>query len=68
VDTIPIRWQWLLGFNPFAVIISMYRSTLIEGNAPQLLPFILLSIFNIVVFLFGYAWFSRTKKGFADIL
>ena len=58
---------WLMA-NPLTFIIEQSRAVLIFGKLPNwtgLLTYILVSI--LVAWL-GYAWFQKTRKGFANVL
>lgn len=59
--------SWLLA-NPLAFIIEQARDVLIWGNQPDWFG---LGVFNLVatfIAWLGYAWFQKTRKGFADVL
>ena len=63
--------EWLQPFyrlNPLTVIIENARATLIWGRPPNWLHLVVGLGANFLVALLGYAWFQRTRKGFADVL
>lgn len=58
---------WLLA-NPLTFIIEQAREVLIWGNLPDWSG---LGLYTLVATAFawaGYAWFQKTRKGFADVL
>lgn len=55
-------------FNPITIPVEQAHNILIYGKSPD---FIELGIYTLaagVVFTFGYLWFQKTRKGFADVL
>ncbi|MGE0887726.1 MAG: ABC transporter permease [Blastocatellales bacterium] len=67
-NLIPPNFRWLVDLNPFAPLIRSYRRVLLEGRMPDWRGLGLTMIFTLVCFGFGYWWFERTKKAFADVL
>lgn len=65
---VPERYRPLIKINPFSPLIRSYRLTLIEGAAPDWPGLAYFSAFALVSFLFGYWWFARTRKNFADVI
>jgi lipopolysaccharide transport system permease protein len=58
----------ILRKNPIFVLVRGYRSILLEGHAPELLPMLKLWIVAMAVFLLGHAWFYKLRKTFADVI
>jgi len=67
-NLIPQKYQWVVNLNPIAPLIRSYRRILLEGRAPDWRGLGVTMAFALVCFVFGYWWFQRTKKAFADIL
>jgi lipopolysaccharide transport system permease protein len=67
-DQIPEGYRWLIEFNPMAPLIRSYRRILLDGEMPDWRGLAFTSLFAVVCFLFGYWWFARTKKAFADVI
>jgi lipopolysaccharide transport system permease protein len=65
---IPSKYQFLIDFNPMAPLIRSYRRIMLEGLAPDWRGLAVTFAFALVCFIFGYWWFEKTKKGFADVL
>lgn len=68
VSSLPVEYQPLLKINPLVFIIDQVRDVLIWGEEPN---YILVSyyLFGSVSFAWlGFAWFQKTRKGFADVL
>lgn len=67
-DMIPAQLTWLVDYNPMALIIEMYRSAFLTGTVIALRNLLVAACSSLVIFLLGYFWFYRTKKGFADVI
>ena len=68
ISSIP---EWLQPFyqlNPLTLIIANARATLIWGDPPNWVHLSLGLAANLLIGLLGYAWFQRTRQGFADVL
>lgn len=65
---VPPNYRWLVDCNPMAPLIRSYRQILLEGQPPDWRGFVVTVVFGLVCFGFGYWWFERTKKAFADVL
>ena len=65
---IPQKYQWMVNLNPMAPLVRSYRRILLEGKAPDWRGLTITMAFGLLCFVFGYWWFQRTKKAFADIL
>jgi lipopolysaccharide transport system permease protein len=65
---VPEGYRTLVNLNPFTPLIRNYRRILLEGNAPDWRGLAYFAGFGLVSFLFGYWWFARTRKNFADVI
>jgi lipopolysaccharide transport system permease protein len=65
---VPERYRGLVNLNPFTPLIRNYRRIILDGNLPDWRGLAYFSVFAIVSFLFGYWWFARTRKNFADVI
>jgi lipopolysaccharide transport system permease protein len=68
VTAFPEDFRYLLYLNPLTPVIEMTRDVLYWGRTPD---FQLLGTFWLATFLIawiGFAWFQKTRKGFADVL
>jgi lipopolysaccharide transport system permease protein len=57
-----------LYFNPLTFIIEQARNVLIWGNMPDWSGLALYSAVGLATAWLGFAWFQKTRKGFADVL
>ena len=65
---VPERFQTLISLNPFTPLVRSYRRIFLEGFAPDWRGLAYFTVISLLVFLFGYWWFARTRKSFADVI
>ncbi len=65
---VPDAYRSLIDWNPFTPLIRGYRRIFLEGAAPDWFGLAYFAAFALVVFFFGYWWFARTRKNFADVV
>jgi lipopolysaccharide transport system permease protein len=65
---VPDRFRLLINLNPFTPLVRSYRRIFLEGVAPDWRGLAFFTVASLVVFLFGYWWFARTRKSFADVI
>ena len=65
---VPERFRWFIGINPFTALIRSYRRIFLDGLAPDWRGLLYFALIALVVFVFGYWWFARTRKNFADVI
>jgi lipopolysaccharide transport system permease protein len=58
---------WIM-LNPLTFIIEQARAVLVFGQFPNWQGLALYSVIAVVVAGAGYAWFQKTRKGFANVL
>jgi len=68
ISSIPETYRTILLFNPLTFIVDQARDLLIFGKGMAWKPFFVLTICSLGVAWLGYAWFQKTRKGFADVL
>jgi lipopolysaccharide transport system permease protein len=67
-SALPETYRALLYMNPLTPVIEQTRDVLFWGKAPD---FAILGIYltaSLVIAWLGFAWFQKTRKGFADVL
>jgi lipopolysaccharide transport system permease protein len=65
---VPERFRWFIGINPFTPLVRSYRHIFLDGLAPDWRGLAYFTAVALVVFVFGYWWFARTRKNFADVI
>lgn len=68
VSNLPERYQNILYANPLTFIIEQSRAVLMWGRLPNFQGLTLSMIISCIVAWLGFAWFQKTRKGFADVL
>ena len=58
---------WLM-LNPLTFVIEQARAVLIFGQLPDWTGLAIYSLASVVIAWIGYAWFQKTRKGFANVL
>lgn len=68
ITALPDTYRHWLYLNPLTTVIEQSRDVLFWGKSPD---FAILGIFwgaAVVIAWLGFAWFQKTRKGFADVL
>jgi lipopolysaccharide transport system permease protein len=65
---VPERFRWFIAINPFTSLVRSYRRVFLDGLAPDWRGLLYFSAVALVAFFFGYWWFARTRKNFADVI
>ena len=68
VNAVPERFRLYIMANPLTFIIEQAREVIIWGHLPNWSGLGIYSAAASVVAWIGYAWFQKTRKGFADVL
>lgn len=64
----PESFQTLFYLNPLTFIIEQVRDVVLWGKMPDWEGMGIYLIASVVVGGFGFAWFQKTRKGFADVI
>jgi lipopolysaccharide transport system permease protein len=65
---VPERFRWFVNVNPFTPLVRSYRNIFLDGVAPDWRGLAYFTAVALAVFVFGYWWFARTRKNFADVI
>ena len=68
VAAVPERFRPFIMANPLTFIIEQAREVLIWGRSPDWSGLGIYTLAAVSVAWAGYAWFQKTRKGFADVL
>jgi len=68
ISSLPEEYQPLLLLNPLTPPIEQGRALLYWGTMPDWQLFSVYFAVSLVVAWLGFAWFQKTRKGFADVL
>jgi lipopolysaccharide transport system permease protein len=65
---VPEKFRAFINANPFTPLIRSYRRIILEGTTPDWPGLAYFTLFALITFIFGYWWFARTRKNFADVI
>lgn len=68
LSAVPDPVQPWLAWSPLALAIESLRGAVFAGEAPSAGAMAALYAWGAVILFLGFAWFRRTKDGFADVL
>ena len=68
ISALPECYQSWLRLNPLAVLIEEGRKVLVFGQLPDFMVLSVLLVVGAFVAWLGFAWFQKTRMGFADVL
>ena len=64
----PERFRAAMEFNPFTALVRGYRRVVLEGSPPDFHGLAYFTALALAAFVFGYWWFARTRRNFADVI
>lgn len=67
-ELIPIKLIPFFNLNPMMPIIGAYRNVLLYKLPPSWFSFIYAIVVSILIFVFGYLFFKKKSKYFADVI
>jgi len=68
LSSLPEKYQAWLQLNPLTFIIEESRRVMIFGQLPHFTGWVIYLIASSLIAWAGFAWFQKTRKGFADVL
>lgn len=68
LETLPEHFRILMQLNPLSFIIEATRDVVLWGKLPNWGAFGFSIVQNCIFMCLGYAWFTKTRKGFADVV
>lgn len=68
ISVIPEQYRSLYEFNPISYVVEDMRRIIIWGQMPDWNWMITGLLLGSLTAIIGYAWFQKTRKGFADVL
>ena len=68
ISSLPEPYRIWMSLNPLAVIIEEGRNVLVLGNLPDPVSWCIMMVVGLIIAWGGFAWFQKTRKGFADVL
>lgn len=68
VSALPENYQPFVWINPLTLIIEQARDVMIWGRSFDWRTWLISCAVSIAIAWLGFAWFQKTRKGFADVL
>ena len=68
IEAVPERFRLALQLNPLTVLIDETRKVFLYGTLPDWKYLGIALLVSLVTLQLGFFWFTRTKRGFADVL
>lgn len=68
LSALPERAQRILRLNPIVLLLEESRKVLVYGQFPDWITLGALTLIGAGVAYFGFWWFQKTRRGFADVL
>ena len=68
LSAVPGYFKKVIALNPLAFIVEQARDLLIFGHDLSWPPYLVLTVVTALIAWLGFAWFQKTRKGFADVL
>ena len=65
---VPERYRPFINANPFTALIRSYRRIFLEGAPPDWQGLAYFTACALVMFVFGYWWFAKSRRNFADVI
>lgn len=68
LSNLPEAYRTLFLLNPLTTTIEQARAVLIYGQLPDWTLVAISTSMSLIIFFAGFAWFQKTRRGFADVL
>ena len=68
VESIPVKWQWILSLNPMTAVISGWRWAMLDGTAPVWDQVAVSVGVAVAIFIIGLGVFRSSEPRFADTI
>lgn len=68
VSSLPENYRHILYINPLTIVIEQTRDILFWGKLPSVTSMLIYWVGAIAIAWLGFAWFQKTRRGFADVL
>ncbi|MBK3468919.1 ABC transporter permease [Pseudomonas sp. MF6776] len=68
VDSLPLEYQGIMHLNPLTYIVEETRNVMIWHKSVNWPLWVFWTVLSTLIAWLGFAWFQKTRKGFADVI
>lgn len=68
ISSVPDFFKPFMYFNPLTVIVENFRRVVMWGEYPLWSELLMVILLTYLFMIFGYFWFNKLRRGFADVL
>ncbi len=68
LDAVPEDFRPIIAANPLTIGIIEARQVIFWGEVPNFLEWALYTLAAFAIAILGHAWFTHTRKAFADVV
>lgn len=68
LSAFPGEYRWIVHLNPLTVIVESVRDVTLRAQQPDWIGLAIVTLIGLAICQIGYAFFMKTKRGFADVL
>jgi lipopolysaccharide transport system permease protein len=68
LSAVPEKYRLFIYLNPLSFLVEQSRSLMLHGGSVSWPGMALQLVASAAIACFGFAWFQKTRKGFADVL
>lgn len=68
ISNLPEKYRIMVHINPITLAVEQAREVMIWGGAVDWVSWAIYFLVSVSIAWLGFAWFQKTRKGFADVL
>ena len=68
IDSLPLEYQDIMHLNPLTYIVEETRNVMIWHKSVNWPLWVFWTVLSTLIAWLGFAWFQKTRKGFADVI
>ena len=68
IDSLPLEYQGIMHLNPLTYIVEETRNVMIWHKSVNWPLWVFWTVLSTLIAWLGFAWFQKTRKGFADVI
>ena len=68
LNALPKEYQVYISYSPLTFFVEQARNIMIWGTAINWVSWLGWTVISVLIYVAGYYWFQKTRKGFADVI